>query len=113
MEVYMCPIHNKAMATSKYGPYCKTPIEKNGETVTKWCDYKPGTDTKPEPVEVRESIEEKTDWNEVNRGKCRSLVVQALIKNGGEMMLNEIANNPTTRKVINRVADYMMKGDEF
>ncbi len=42
----ICPIHNKEMSyTQKYGWSCKSPIEKNGDTVTKWCQYKPPVGT--------------------------------------------------------------------
>lgn len=113
IEAYICPIHNKAMRQNRFGWSCATPVEKdmNGG-VLKWCDYKPTKETKPEPMETREKIPQRDYENEA-RGKCRSLIVQALIQYGGMPVLEDIATKPGVRQIINKVTQYMMSGDEF
>lgn len=57
MNSPICGIHGKSMKSGKFGYFCPTPIEKKGDVVTKWCDFK-AEDLVPTMQESTEKINE-------------------------------------------------------
>ena len=60
MSTPVCAIHGKEMKMGRYGYFCATPVEKAGDKVTKWCDYKVEDSVKTVPEVVPAAIDQKT-----------------------------------------------------
>lgn len=67
----------------------------------------PQTPSAPPPKPSGGRREEKPDWNDINRGKCRSLVIEALIASGQLKI-----NNDFPIEWIARAANVMMTGED-
>lgn len=94
--------------TNEYGTFPKLIIE--GFNVVSSNEPPPPPLRQPADAPQRPSggrREEKPDWDDINRGKCRSLVIEALIASGQLKI-----NNDFPLDWIARAANVMMTGED-
>ena len=86
----ICAVHQKEMRQNKKGLYCPTPVEKDGDTVVKWCTWQPtdlAQSTSVSPSEPsKQAVEDKPDWDAISRGKVRNAVAVATIGTVGALV---------------------------